>query len=142
MTAENRDPHPAPRRARIDSWEAVIGIVAAPLLWAAQLTAGSAYGGAACFPDNGGRLVDGAIALAPPVIVSAVALLGALAAAVMAWRLICRTRGEKGEGSEGVLDTGHGRTHFMARWAVILSLGFALAILVNLVAMLGTPPCG
>ena len=141
MTGGKRDPHPAPRRARVATWQPLVGIVGAPRLWAAQLTAGSAYGADACF-ERGHRLVGGATAAAPAIIVSGVALLGALTAAFLSWRLVRRTRGENGEDSEVVLDTGHGRTHFMARWAIILSLGFALAILVNLVAMLGTPPCG
>lgn len=141
MSGERHDPHPAPRRARVDTWEAALGIAGAPLLWAAQLTAGSAYGGAGCFTD-GGRLTDGAISLVPPIIVSAVALVLSLAIAAMAWRLVRRTCGEKGEDPEAMLDTGHGRTHFMARFAVLLSLGFSLAILVNLISMLGTPPCG
>jgi hypothetical protein len=137
--------HPAPHRARVRPWVLLAALAAGPFGWIVQLVVGYAVAGHACYPDGGPRL-------APPaggwggeqaglVILNVVCLVIALAGAAISWRNWRKVRGEKSGGARRLLETGEGRTRFLATCGILAGLGFALAIAFNTVEPLVIAAC-
>ncbi len=137
--------HPAPHRHLVNVWLLLAGLGAGPFAWILQLVASYGVASYACFPPLGPRLGGlpvGWSAEAPGLtavnlVCLAIALIG-LAASFVHWR---RTRTEKSGGHESLLETGEGRTRFVASCGMMAGAGFALAILFNTVEPLLIAGC-
>jgi len=142
--------HPAPERGHVALPALWFGIFGAPAAWSVQTLVNLSVASHACYP----RLFP----LTAPItsargIVFAVSLfalvtcLAALAVATRSWR---RTRGEHhaatGRAREhdrgtAALETGEGRTRFMALSGVLTSLLFLVASLVHTASVFLVRPC-
>ena len=141
---ESLQDHPAPHRDRVSGAKVLFGLLGSPVAWFLQLNAGFALASSPCFA-NYQRL------LAPPgnlgwthaamVAALVAATIAALAAYLVSWRTFERTRDEKAGDHQHLMETGAGRTRFLALWGMILSAGFAVATLVTGVAFIVLPRC-
>lgn len=146
MTADDAalSPHPAPQRPPVTAVESVFGLIAGPLAWMAQLDLGYALANRSCFPkDERALLPLAGYAWAWPAM--GIGMLAAvtigLAALLVSWRAYRATRAEHGAGAHELIDTGAGRTRFLALWGVLLGGGFALASALSSVALIVVPRC-
>ena len=150
-TMEREGRHPAPARGEVASWALWFGLLGGPAAWSAQTLIDLAISAHGCYPQLyplrapvivGVRVIALAVSVVS-VIVCAVALL-------VAWRSWRRTRGEhqehSGRGSEheaptAALETGEGRTRFMALAGLLTSITFVLVTVMHLVTIVIVPPC-
>jgi hypothetical protein len=136
--------HPAPQRERVTLLELAFGVAGGPVAWFLQFNAGYALASWPCFPGDHRMQVplDG-YAWSWPIMV-AVMIAGviiALAALWVSWSNLAKTRAERPGGHGHLMETGTGRTRFLALWGVIFSSGFAIASLVTGVAFIVLPRC-
>lgn len=152
-TAPTAAGHPAPARGNVALWLLWFGFLGAPLGWTLQTLANTAVASHGCYPKlfpldkpsmGGMRGILFAISIAAIVVGVA-----ALAVSFSAW---LRTRSEhqeqSGEGARGhgrstaALETGEGRTRFMALSGVLTSIVFLIVILAHTAAVFVVIPCG
>jgi hypothetical protein len=143
--------HPAPARTLVRPGALWFGLFGGPVAWSVQTLVNLSIASHACFP----RLFP----LDAPAIgglrgivfgVSVLAVIVTVAAAASAWRAWQSTRHEHQESSGRVdhhqaraaaLETGEGRTRFMALAGVLTSATFALVSLVHLSTVFLVTPC-
>ena len=126
--------HPAPSRGLVSPAVLWFGLFGGPGAWSILLIANYAIASHACYP----RLVplmepvSGQRAFLTPLIgISIVAIVigaAALVFAIAAWR---QCSGETGGETHWLLDTGEGRTRFMAAAGIMTSSVFLLDILIH-----------
>jgi uncharacterized membrane protein len=145
--------HPAPERGNVPMWTLWFGFLGAPLGWTLQTLANTAVASHACYP--------GLFPLSSPAtgamrgilfVISIVAIVVAVAALVVSFSTWSRTNNEhqakSGEGarqhdrSTAALETGEGRTRFMALSGVLTSIVFLIVILAHTAAVFVVLPCG
>jgi len=143
--------HPAPERARVGLGALWFGLAGGPVAWSIQTLVSLPVASHACFP----RLTP----LSAPVfggVRGVVFLLGVMAfgvsalAAGVAWRTWSRTRQEE-QGASGagarhtesvaLLETGEGRTRFMALAGVMTSMTFLLVTAAHAATLFLVAPC-
>jgi hypothetical protein len=144
-------PHPAPERAQVTLAALWFGLFGAPAAWTVQTLVDLAVAAHGCFPrleplaapTTGVRWLTG--------LVSVLAIAACTAAAVVAWRSWSRTRHEHQGASDtgrtqargsAALETGEGRTRFMALAGLMTSVTFLLVTLVHGLTVLLVRPCG
>lgn len=143
--------HPAPQRGHVSLVALWFGIFAAPVAWSVQTLVNFPVAAHGCFPQleplTDPRTAVRGIAFAVSIIVLAIGA-AALAVSFRAWM---RTRGEhhdaSGEGRDhtaqtAALETGEGRTRFMALSGVLTSIVFLLLSLVHVASLFLVGPCG
>jgi hypothetical protein len=144
-TAMHAEARPAPHRGRVDGAPLIFGVMAGPIAWGLQLLVNYGLASHFCFPGSvpldqpdglSGYLRS--VLIAVNVVAIAIAI-GATAVSFKAWR---STRGELSGGSADLVDIGEGRTRFLAFWGMMTGSGFLLAIVFNLVGVLGLQLCG
>jgi hypothetical protein len=136
----DKQSHPAPHRGRVETYEAVFSVCAAPLAWIAQLSAIYAFTSSPCFAF--GERQPAFAGVQPwPLVTGTVGLLVALAALRLAFVLYRRTEDEKEGGKRHLFETGTGRTRFLAVWGIAFSGVFSLLIAINIAMLLGLPVC-
>ncbi|MGI9169750.1 MAG: hypothetical protein ACR2FH_06160 [Caulobacteraceae bacterium] len=127
--------HPAPQRAHVRPWVLLAALAAGPFGWIVQLVVGYGVAGYACYPGDGPRLTPPAGGWGAEhtglVALNLICLAVALAGGALSWKNWRKVRGEKGGGARGLLETGEGRTRFLATCGILAGLGFALAIAFN-----------
>jgi hypothetical protein len=120
-----------------------LGIFAAPLVWAVQSVVNTALTSHACYPDG--------VPLARPMhgglwtlllVVSLATLLVQVVTGSLAWRNWRATRQEASGREHRALDTGEGRTRFMAMAGMLTSALFVLVSVGHTVTLFLVPPCG
>lgn len=131
--------HPAPARDRVSLPLLWFGLFGAAAAWSVQLIVNYAVASHGCYP----RMVPlrspifGQLAFSVSLIVISLAAIiigvAALVAAITAWR---RSSDETGGEAHWLLDTGEGRTRFMAAAGIMASSVFLLAILAHSAAVL------
>lgn len=136
--------HPAPARRRVPGLRVLAGIAGAPLAWVAQMSLSEPLAAQTCYP--------GTHPLALPMLpslrlllaaISIACLLAALACGAQAWSDWRAVRAEQPpEKPEAAVDTGAGRTRFLALLGLMSSALFAAAILFTALAALLIAPCG
>jgi hypothetical protein len=143
--------HPAPARARASLGALWFGLAGGPAAWSIQTLVSLPVAAHACFP----RLTP----LSSPAfggVRGVVFLLGVMAFGVsalatgVAWRTWSRTRREE-QGSSGagarhtesvaLLETGEGRTRFMALAGVMTSIAFLLVTAAHAATLFLVAPC-
>lgn len=145
--------HPAPARGSVALWTLWFGFLGAPLGWSLQSLANTAVASHGCYPSlyplsapqTGG--MRGIL-----FVISLVAIVLGTAALVMSFSTWRRTNNEhqekSGEGARGhnqstaALETGEGRTRFMALSGVLTSIVFLIVILAHTAAVFVMTPCG
>ena len=145
--------HPAPARGNVALWTLWFGFLGAPLGWSLQSLANTAVASHGCYPSlyplsspaTGG--MRGIL-----FVISLVAIVLGVAALVMSvstWRRTNHEHQEKsGEGarshsqSTAALETGEGRTRFMALSGVLTSVVFLIVIIAHTAAVFVVTPCG
>lgn len=151
-TASTASGHPAPARGSVALWTLWFGFLGAPLAWTLQTLANTAVASHGCFPQL--------FPLSSPVTggmrgilfaISGVALIGGVAALAVSFSTWRRTRSEHQEKSGGdarrhghgtaALETGEGRTRFMALSGVLTSIVFLVVILAHTAAVFVVIPC-
>ncbi len=132
--------HPAPHRGRVDTHEALFAVCGAPLAWLVQLSANFAMSASPCFVFGERQLTHPGVQPGP-LIVGGVCLVVALAALWLSIVLLRRTREETGGGKHHLLETGHGRTRFLALWGIAFAAVFGALIAINIVLLFGLPIC-
>jgi hypothetical protein len=136
--------HPSPQRGRAGGWALGFATLGAPLAWFVQLNANYALLAQPCFPGPERNIelpADAAWTWPAALGVYALCLIIALAALATALRLFRRTRDEDAEHQAEMQEAGAGRTRFLAYWGILLGIGFAVVIFVNLLALVMVPPC-
>ena len=144
--------HPAPARGRVGIGALAFGLFGAPAAWSVQTLVNLPLAAHACFPRLEPRATPALHGLAGLVLgVSVAAVLLSLAAAFVAWRSWSRTRAEQqgsaGKGSDhdhpsALLETGEGRTRFMALSGLLLSVTFVVVTAAQLATVMLVAPCG
>jgi hypothetical protein len=146
MTADSNhtSQHPAPHADRVKLHESFFGLFGGPLAWFLQLCGGYALASQPCF-------VNGSLARAPPasshwtwpamIGLMVVAVLIALASFLVSRQAFKRTREETHGDHYHLMETGAGRTRFLALWGMVMGSGFALATVLTAVAFLTLPRC-
>jgi hypothetical protein len=144
--------HPAPERSRVPVRMLWFGLFGGPVAWSVQTLVNLSLASHACYPQlfpldaptTGG--LRGIV-----FVVSILAVLVSSAAAVSAWRAWQFTRHEHQQASgkadqhraeTAALETGEGRTRFMALAGVLMSTTFVLVALVHLSTVFLITPCG
>lgn len=136
--------HPAPARNNIGLLPLWFGLFGAPAAWAIQelviysLAAHSCY--PRLYPLDSPTIGKGGlwgITVGVSLVILAVAI-GAGLVALHTWR---QTRTETGGHAYWALDTGEGRTRFMASSALMTSSVFTLLILVHTATIIAIPAC-
>ncbi len=151
-TARTEAGHPAPARGNVALWTLWFGFLGAPLGWTLQTLANTAVASHGCYPQLYplSSPMTGAMRgiLFVISIVAIVAGVAALAVSFSTWRRTNSEHQEKsGEGarhnqSTAALETGEGRTRFMALSGVLTSIVFLVVILAHTVAVFVVTPCG
>ena len=144
--------HPAPARNEVSKGLLWFGLIGGPLAWSVQTLVDLAVASHGCYP----RLFP----VASPVLtglraivltVSIGALVVCIAAAFAAVRTWGQTRHEhqqsSGKGEQhthvaALLETGEGRTRFLALSGLMTSIVFTIAVLAHGVSILIVGPCG
>lgn len=152
-TAPTEAGHPAPARGNVALWTLWFGFLGAPLGWTLQTLANTAVASHGCYPQLHplSSPMTGAMRgiLFVISIVAIVAGVAAFAVSLSTWRRTNDEHQEKsGEGarqhnqSTAALETGEGRTRFMAMSGVLTSIVFLVVILAHTVAVFVVTPCG
>ncbi len=137
--------HPAPQRERVGAFASAFGLLGGPGAWFVQLCAGFAMSSWPCFPMDQRRSspLDGyGWTHAAIDIICVAAVVTALAAAYTGWRLLQLTRAEMRGDHRHLMDTGTGRTRFLALWGLVGGTGFAVAAALTGIALFILPRCG
>ena len=135
---------PGPYRGPVSFAELAFGLAGGPIAWAVEFNVGYGLASWPCFPgDHRMQLPLYGYGWSFPAMVAILfaATFIALVALWVSWRNFQKTRAEP-QRQDGHLDTGTGRTRFLALWGVVFSGGFALASLATGVAYLTVPRCG
>jgi hypothetical protein len=148
----DRATHPAPARGQVGLGALWFGLAGGFAAWSVQTLVNLALASHACYP----RLYP----LAAPVVagmrgivfaVGLAALAVCVAAMATAWRSWARTRHEQqpatGSGQNltpetALLETGEGRTRFLAFAGVLTSVTFLLVSVVHTTTLFLVAPCG
>ena len=136
--------HPSPARERIALPALFTALAGGPLAWVTQLLVNYGLASATCYPLDFPRTEAvpgwGAVwygLLAVNLLAIGVALFAA-AGSHRYWRA---TRNEHAGHARHALEAGEGRTRFVALVGLMAGLGFAAALVFDLIALLVVPQC-
>lgn len=135
--------HPAPHRGRVGRFGSWFAIVGPPLAWGTQLVVGASLAGHSCYPHDvplAHPLWPGVVSVA--LAVEAVALALCLLAGWAAWRNWRRSRAERPGSGHHLVESGDGRTRFIAMVGMMTSGLFAVATAFAALNLVAVPPCG
>ncbi|RST31276.1 hypothetical protein HMF7854_10845 [Sphingomonas ginkgonis] len=124
---------PAPDRHRVAGWRLVLGLVLAPTSFLLQIVGSYIVTVHLC--DLGGDPRPWTFGI------NAIAVAGALAGIWFAWHAFQATRHERGGGARKSLDTGEGRTRFIAACGFAESGIMLLAVVLGLTSVLTLSQC-
>jgi hypothetical protein len=143
--------HPAPERSHVRVGVLWFGLFGGPVAWSVQTLVNLPLASHACFPQLFPLDTPATGGLRGIVfVVSILAVLVSIAAASAAWRAWQSTRHEHQQGSgkanqhqaeAAALETGEGRTRFMALAGLLTSMTFVLVSLVHLSTVFLVTPC-
>ncbi len=144
MTSTSSDPHPAPHADRVKTAEIFFELFGGPIAWLVQLSGGYALVSDACGADGGHALMPfraATWAWLGMIGLLCAAILVALFSLALSWAAFGRTREEAAGGKHHLMETGAGRTRFLALWGMVLGASFAVATIFTAVAFVAIPRC-
>jgi len=134
--------HPSPARHQVSLAALWFGLLAAPVVWSLQILVLYPVVAHGCFPRDHPLSLP-VFSVAPIVLlVSIAALVVAAAAGLVALKNWRTTREEHYSGQGHLLETGEGRSRFMALGGLLLSGLFFFGIMLNGLPFLLLGPCG
>lgn len=136
--------HPAPSRGAVSPSALWFGLFGAPAAWSIQLLIDYPLAAHACFPHIvplRAPFMGQGLFWTALVVVNIVAVFVSVAALVVAYRSWHATRDEAAGATHQALDTGDGRTRFMAMASVMSAVLFALAAVTHGMSLLLVTPC-
>ncbi len=135
--------HPAPHRDRVGLSALWFGIAAAPLAWTVQQLFSSTLAGYACYPHADPRTSPVWNGLSPVLLaITAAAFVIALSGGGVAWTSWRQTRWERPGSGHHLMETGDGRTRFMAMCGMLTSTVFVIALAFGTTVLYVVPLCG
>lgn len=134
--------HPSAGRPEAKLSLLLYGLVAAPCAWILAQVFCSTLASQACHPKYE-PLATTSISGAPLAQAIALGLAGVICAsgAFVAYEAWAQTRGEHRGGSQTLLEIGEGRARFMALAGLLTSLGFLVAVVFSIPAVIFVPLC-
>jgi hypothetical protein len=141
--------HPAPERNRAGLATLFFGLLAGPIAWAARLLFNYGIATHSCFPGST-PMIGAARQWVRITFISidAAAIVIAGSAALVSYRAWNRKRRtvsgdiEAPEQAWELIQIGEGRTRFLAIWGMMTGVGFALALVFDLMSPWVVPLCG
>ena len=135
--------HPAPHRDRVGVGALWFGIAAAPLAWTVQQILSSTLAGYACYPHADPRTSPLWNGLSPLLLaICAAAFAIALSGSGVAWNSWRQTHAERPGSVHHLMETGDGRTRFMAMCGMVTSTLFLIALAFGATALFVVHLCG
>lgn len=146
--------HPPLPRDRVGLVSLFFGIAGGPGAWSCHLIANFALDSHFCFAGTSPQYpaLGGLDWLRPALVLIDIAALGiALAAALVSyrnWQIARQELNITGHDSRftghahALLETGEGRTRFMALWGIMTAAGFFVVILFDVAGLVMLPLCG
>jgi hypothetical protein len=150
-TAPAQTGHPAPARSQVRSSVLWFGLFGGPVAWSVQTLVNLPVASHACyprlFPLNAPAIggLRGIVFLVS--LLAVIVTLAATASALRAWRFTRHEhqqssgKANKNRPEASALETGEGRTRFMAVAGLLTSITFVLVTLVHLSAVFLVTPC-
>ena len=121
-------------------WFAILG---APTAWSIQQLVSPTIFAHGCYPEDMPLFEPiWGNALGVTLWIEAIAIVLCVAAGVVAWRNWRRTRDEKEGSAHHLMESGDGRTRFMALVGLICSGLFLIAVAFSTALLYMVPPCG
>lgn len=117
------------------------GLCLPPLAWAIHLVVGYAVASEVCFPGAAPRLHGPGLLRTGLIVVDLVAIAACVVAGLLSWRSWGAAH-EAFEPAERTIDTGEGRSHFLAIWGMLIAALFGLAVVFDFVGVMVLPLCG
>lgn len=133
--------HPSPQRHRIGIVALAVGLAGPPAIWAVQFLANYWVTSFACGAHTAPRGLNGGAWIAV-LVINLVAVVAAAAATFLSYRNWEASKTEHPGTQEDLVATGEGRSRFVGFAGAISGAAFILAILFDLVSILGVPQCG
>jgi hypothetical protein len=133
----------APRSRAVNA-ACVFGLVGGPLGWYVQLCAGYALASWPCFPTDERTVapIRGYDWTWPAMTVALLAGAAvALAALFVSYQAFRRAQHASSGDQRHLIESGGGRTSFLALWGMLLGAGFALTTLITAIAFVILPRC-
>jgi hypothetical protein len=143
-TAVSESQHPAPERGKVSTGALLGALFASPVAWDLQLIVNYGLAAHACYPADVPlhEVAPGFHAARTIVLlINLLAAVLALAGAGLSYQHWRATRAEQRGDAEHAVESGEGRTRFLALWGVMAGLGFFIGILFNTLALLMVPTC-
>jgi hypothetical protein len=137
--------HPAPRRHDASFAQLAFCTIAAPAVWGLRLVINYGIASYFCFPgDTPRQELPGNLGWIWPTLLALdlASIAVALAGAAIAFQLWRSTRHELAVPGSPLIEVGEDRTRFLSLWGLMISLGFFVAVVFELVALWVVPICG
>ena len=135
--------HPAPHRDRVKSAELLFATLAPPLAWSLHLVANYAFASYSCFPDGTPQAVPSFSGLRLLLVtIDVVSMAVAVIAVIISYRNWNTISEEMSESQSPMMETGEGRTRFVAIWGLLIGVGFFVAVAFDFVGLWILKPCG
>jgi hypothetical protein len=144
MTMNDSTMHPSPQRHRLSLAVLMTGLAAPPAAWVTQLVVNYALSSYSCYPDSLPRasvLAGWRGVWTIVLIINLLALATAAATTALSYRNWHVVRDEHPGDADDVVEIGEGRSRFIGLAGAISGIGFTLAIVFDLLAILGVPQC-
>jgi hypothetical protein len=128
--------HPAPHAHRVEPGERFFGLFGGPIAWFVQLCGGYALASQPCFVDGvrvAQPLERAHWSMQAMVALMLIAAAVAIASFIVSWGAFVRT--------DPLMETGGGRTRFLALWGMVLSGGFTVTTAITALAFITLPRC-
>jgi hypothetical protein len=134
--------HPAPHRDRVRLAGLIGALFLPPLAWSLHLVANYSVAVRSCYPDGAPQVSPSLDKLwLILIIVDVVSLVISATAAAMAYRNWTASARELAETDSPMVETGEGRTRFLAIWGLLIGIGFFVAVGFDLVGLWILPIC-
>jgi hypothetical protein len=132
----------APHRDRFSLITQVAILFAPPLGWSAHLIINYALAAHSCYPDGSPLPYPTLSWLAPAlIVVDIISLLTSATCAWLSYRSWRAIRGEMGVTHPATMEAAEERTHFLAGWGMIISIGFFVLVASDMLSIFIVPIC-
>jgi hypothetical protein len=134
--------HPAPHRHRVGFVPLILALIAPPLAWSVHLVVNYGFSSRACFPDGTPQPLPAISALWWVLITVDIASLAVSAiAALTAYRSWILSAEEQADTGSPMVETGEGRTRFLAIWGLLIGIWFFIAVGFDFIGLWILPLC-